>query len=523
MKKFISFLLSLTLVFSLAVPCFAAEDAEEYPTVYVIGAHKNEIFNAKDEKIYPIEADIGARIKEAIIPCLEKLAIGMLTDDYEEYAEEFNSAMAPIFEELILDKNGDVSNGSYTMYYSSTENIIGKTSGYSVWDGRFWYDWRESPIKTAGELKLHIDNVISATGKDKVQLIGRCYGANVIAAYLELYKEHAIKYVSDVSYYSSSALGIDFMSAIYSGEIYLDDVAITNFLNYYVENEDLFEDESTGVFVQTFVEVLRYAKVLGLAGDALTDFFNKFKDDLLPLVIRNSFGGWLSYWAMVTPELYEKARDYIFGTEELKSEYEGFIAKADKYHYDVQVNIVDTMVELDKAGINFYNFTKYNFPEIPIYKGAHTQGDADTSVYRQSFGATAADYGKVLSEKYLASVPAEKLKYISPDRKIDASTCLFPDKTWFIKDLHHDFFSPLQNMSMEIMRYDLTVENEKYPQFLTHIGKGDVVVDELIITEGTDEDADKEESTYFTVLIRFFTAFFNFIRNILKGGISFSE
>ena len=73
------------------------------------------------------------------------------------------------------------------------------------------------------------------------------------------------------------------------------------------------------------------------------------------------------------------------------------------------------------------------------------------------------------------------------------------------------------------MRYDLTVENEKYPQFLTHIGKGDVVVDELIITEGTDKDADKEESTYFTVLIRFFTAFFNFIRDILKGEISFSK
>ena len=52
------------------------------------------------------------------------------------------------------------------------------------------------------ELKNYIDRVTAATGKDKVQLIGRCYGANVIATYLELYKEHAKQHISDISYFS---------------------------------------------------------------------------------------------------------------------------------------------------------------------------------------------------------------------------------------------------------------------------------------------------------------------------------
>jgi hypothetical protein len=104
---------------------------------------------------------------------------------------------------------------------------------------------------------------------------------------------------------------------------------------------------------------------------------------------------------MTTPELYEKARDYIFATDELRKEYAGFIEKADDFHYDVQLKVIDTMKELDEAGINFYNFTKYNFPEVPLYEGARAQGDADTTVFRQSFGATASDYNEVFQRNIL--------------------------------------------------------------------------------------------------------------------------
>ena len=516
MKKIISVLLVCLMILSTSVLAFASY--EEYPTIYVIGAHKNEIFNAQGKKIYPLDADAKAIIKSAVMPCLEELAFGTAKGDYSELAEEITQALYPVFGEVILDKNGDVSNGSYTMFYTSTENIEGKTSGYGVWDARFWYDWRESPIKTAGELKEHIDNVVTATGKTKVQLIGRCYGANVIAAYLELYKDHAKKHISDVSYYSSSVMGIDFMSALYSGEVYLDDKAIDNFLDYYIENEDLIKDDEGAALVSVLVDILKEVKVLGLTGEKLLDFINVFKDDMMPAIIRSTFGGWLSYWSMNTPDRYEKARDYIFNTEEIKEEYAGFIAKADEFYYKVQVNVIDTMKELDAAGINFYNFTKYNFPEVPVYEGATAQGDADTTVFRQSFGATASDYNEVLSEEYLDSVSPENQKYISPDKKIDASTCLFPDKTWFIKDLHHDYFGPLQDMSVEIMRYDMTVDNEKYPQFLTHTGKGDVVVNELIPTVGTDEDFEKPESNIFANLIKFITAIVNYFTKLFKEG-----
>lgn len=517
MKKVLSVVLSLILLLSCFAPSLATQEYEEYPTIYVIGAHKNDIYNAQGETVYPLNADFAGIIKETLGPCLKELAKGMITDDYTSYAEEFNDSWSPIFKDLILDKNGEVTNGSYTRFQTETGHLEGKTSGFGVWDCRFWYDWRESPIKTAHELKAHIDDVVRLTGKDKVQLIGRCYGANVIATYLELYKEHAKTYVSDISYYSASIMGIDFMSALFSGQIKMENEAMDSFLDYYISEQGLIGDDVCASFAMALVELMSQAEMLGITGDAFISFLDNFKDDLFPLIIRNTFGGWLSYWSMVTPELYETARDYIFNTEEVRAEYAGFIAKADEYYYTVQVNIFDTMREMEAAGINFYIFAKYNLPEFPVYEGATAQSDADTTVYRQSLGATCADYDEVLTEEYLSSLSPENMKYVSPDKKIDASTCMFPETTWFIKDLHHNYFAPIEAPSVEIMRYDMTVDSEKYPQYMVNVNNAS-----LAPFEGTDEDFGKPDDNMMTAFIDFMKAFVNLIVGLINGTVEFS-
>lgn len=80
MKKILSVLMVFTMLFSLAVPSFA-EGYEELPTIYVMGAHKNDIYNSKGETIYPLQSDIGAIIKEALEPCLKELAKGFITNE----------------------------------------------------------------------------------------------------------------------------------------------------------------------------------------------------------------------------------------------------------------------------------------------------------------------------------------------------------------------------------------------------------------------------------------------------------
>ena len=504
MKRVISVILSILMVMSLALPAFAADEVPEYPTIYVTGAKTNNIYSAEGEKVFPKDMDEMELIKEALGPCFKKLAEGVVTGNYKPYAEEFCKYVAPMFEGSTLDANGEPSDGSHPQNHSTTVEVSDKQGDYGIWDFRFWYDWRLSPVTIADEMKAYIDKVIAKTGKPKVQLVGRCLGANMIAAYLHYYKDHAKQYVSDVTYFASSAWGIDYMSALFSGDMVLEAEAIDNFVEYYMANGDLIEDQETKLLILTMVEFFKQVQVLGLTGEALVKFVDQFKGELIPKFVRESLGSWPSYWSMVTEEKYEAARDFIYG--DVKDEYAGMIAKIDKYHYEVQVNIIADMKELDAAGVKFYNFTKYGFPEIPVYEGATTQSDSTTSVYRQSFGAFSADYGKTLDSKYIKVADP---KYISPDKVIDASTCLFPERTWFVRDLHHDHFGQLEGMSMEIMRYDLTGDSEKYPRFLRNVNGTLEPADE-------NEGAVKGEESIFQSAIRFFTALINFILKLLN-------
>lgn len=478
------------------------------------GAQTNDLYNADGERIYPLSDDLDAMqiIKDALRPCLEKLVQGFVTNDYEAYAREFYNVFVPIYEDIALDKNGEVSDGSHPKHTIYNCSIPKKTSNYGVWDYRFWYDWRISPMIAADELKEYIDMVIAATGEDKVNLTGRCYGANVIAAYLAKYEDHAVNYVDDVAYLSSSILGIDMLSALFSGEMKFEDQAINNFLNYFMNEENLVEDEAVNLFILTLVELFNQVKVLGITGEALEMLVDKVKYDLIPLILRDTFGSMPSYWSMVTPELYEQSIEFVFG--DCKDEYAKLIEKADDYYNNVQLTAKEDMLKLKEKGIDFHIFVKYDFPDYPIYEGATAQGDGTTSAVRQGFGGTYADFGEVLSEKYIASL--EDDTYLSPDRKIDASSCLFPENTWFVKGMHHDIFPDVINkFAMDVMNGEISVSDGVFKQYQAYESNT------LTPVEGLDEDGTRAPDNVFSSLIRFITSLLNILTKLFNGELTF--
>lgn len=513
MKKIIAVVLSIVLVLSLCVPAFAG-DYVEYPTIYVTGAQTNDLYSADGELISDFDIDIKAVLEEHGEELLTEFLFGMISDDYKTWAAKFHDIFVDIYGASALDKNGEASNGSHPAKHSSTVSVKKKSSDFGMWDYRFWYDWRLSPLVTGEELEAYIDRVLDATGAEKVNLAGRCYGANVIAAYVQLNKDHAEKYVDDIGYYSPSIAGIDFMTALYTGEIYLDSEAVDNFANWYIENNDLIEDESVAAFVGTLFELFDQVKVLGFTADAIDLLITRIRSDLIPPILRDSFASWPSYWSMVTEDKFEKAIEFIF--DGCEDEYAGIIEKAKAYYEAVQVNHNSTVLEMVDRGVRYNIFAKYNFPDLPLYKGAAVQGDGYTAIPRQTFGATAANYGKVLSGKYLASVSEENQKYISPDLKIDASTGLLPENTWYIKNLHHDHWGSIEDVSLDIMNNDYNVsDQDKYPQFMDNNNN---------MAEVTpDEDYDKPVDSALISLIRFLTALFGLLARILDGGISLGK
>ena len=531
MKKTMALLLSIIMLFSMVAPAaFAAEKNSEYPIIYVTGS-RHKIYADKENpsesnRVWKIGVDIGETVKEALAPCLKELAAGIVTDDYDAYCDELVNHVVPLFEKVVLDKNGEASNGSGVEHEAADYNYPVKSSGFALMDYNFWYDWRLSPMVVGDQLKDHIDNVKKLTGKDKVVIVARCMGANITSAYFTKHYDHAIQNVDSIMMYEPSNLGLDILGAIYSGQLQLDDDRVDEFLNYFIKNGDLIEDEATGELIGALVSVLNEIKALGIATDLVNELLENVKDNLIPRLLLGTFGTFPSFWSMVGEDYYEEARKFIFNGRE--EEYKGLIEKNDEYYYRVTKGLPERMEKLVADGVEIGVLVKYNIPSYPFYAKANQQTDMVSDVYHVSYYATSAPYGEVLSDSYINSL-ADK-KYLSPDKMIDASTCLFPEKTWFIRNISHDPFPP----SIDELIYEyfnnsgkLTVfQDERFTQYLDYDSEKDTITPITAPAEEKPDDSgnsgnnssnnNSEKGESVSIFIRFFTAILNFFAKLFK-------
>lgn len=179
------------------------------------------------------------------------------------------------------------------------------------------------------------------------------------------------------------------------------------------------------------------------------------------------FGRMPGFWAMLPDEDY----DYVRNEYAKDVVTDAFREKVDFYH-DVQTRVPEILAGVMKQGTDVSIIAKYGFPNVPIIESHYENSDFVVDVKYASLGATAADYDKTFPADYVQAVPGE-INYISPDRVIDASTCAFPEKTWFIKNTTHlnrhtedpdtvygffDWLFAVDGAS--------SVQDETYPQFL---------------------------------------------------------
>ena len=164
-----------------------------------------------------------------------------------------------------------------------------------------------------------------------------------------------------------------------------------------------------------------------------------------------------------------------------------------------------------RPGVRFMTIAKYGYNLMPISDGADQNGDGSATTEALSFGATCSKINKKLSDEYLSAAAANGTdKYISADGKIDASTCLFPETTWFIKNSNHDHFPKCIDELIDAFRRSggtMTVfDNENYPQFMLYND------DTQALSPVTDHDScdDRYEGT------NFLEAFFKFIKNLFR-------
>lgn len=523
-KKIISLTLCLVLLAAVAAPAGSAAENKGYITIYVEGfsrrLYKNNI-DADENEIWPPKVDIEAIVKNDLGPILKELASGIVTGNYDQYCDNIYNALAPIFAEMKLDDNGEASDGSGWGGDMLTDSYDISYSTFPNGRIRFSYDWRLSVEHNAAILEKFIDRVCREQNVEKVNLLGRCMGGNLVNSYLQNAKN--IDKVENVVMYIPSTMGMNLIGGLFSGNITFDDETINAFVDYTVNQNNLFGDEVTNQFVTALLALFNELKILGIGLDAFQLAFDNVKDDIVPRLVRATFGTFPGFWAMIPEKYYQEALDYNFGTPELKAQYAGLIEKAESYHDNVQLNAYNRMTELQNNGMRFIVISKYNVPQVPVMPEANMLGDGLGETSNMAFGATAALHNSTLEESYINSLSSEAKKYVSPDKMIDASTCHFPDTTWFIKDCHHNYFPDsvdvlinafYENKDMTVFTYD------EFPQYLQFYGQTDSEASGLI---KPIEPVEKEELSDFRKLINSIVNFFKSLVNLILNAFKAKE
>lgn len=533
MKKGLAILLSVLMLMATVSVSFvsAVENEGDLPLIYLSGQHNSVVYNSNGQPIKDAKAlDRGAYIKEHAAPVLEKLLDALITGNYTEYVDSIIEACEPIYEEQILTKDGELQEGQHILWDYATVPVE-ELNIFGIPAYNFYYDSRLSPLDVADQLDAYIERVLFHTGAEKINITGRCMGANFVMAYVtKSYNgdyDHPFR-VQNIVHNTSAVDGYIAIGALLSGSIKLTPDAIDRFATIYLEDGNLIEDPAIELLVTSLVSLMNYAEILGWGTDVVEDIYAEVADQLIPRLARISiYGRNPCYWAMVGSDYFEKAINFVFATPELKKEFAGLIAKLEEY-YDLIGKInpetgnnvyEDLLLELDEQSINSCVLAKYGEVTFPLFDGSEITGDARGTVTELSYGATATTVNKTFTAEYLAEAEIKGTeKYISPDLTVDASTCLFPDQTWFAANIKHADFPQQQNELMQQFfesNGSLTVwdENVLLPQY-TEYSTG-----KLLPFEGSIFDSGWTEHPLAS-LIRFITALLILFTRILNGNAS---
>ena len=203
----------------------------------------------------------------------------------------------------------------------------------------------------------------------------------------------------------------------------------------------------------------------------LDRLYNKMKDDLIAPFLKVWYGVNAGFVAFVDDN-YEQYKSYIFNEEGDLEKYAAVLEYLDRYHYEVQEKTEEDLLAMKAAGVEVDTVVYYGNQTFPFTESASLTSDTVTAVADQSFGGTASALMGTLSDSYIAEREAAGFgKYISPDKQIDASTGLFPETTWYVKNANHIFHhGAINSFLMAIARTEnATVDTVAgYPQFLNY-------------------------------------------------------
>ncbi len=472
MKKLISIILAIILIFSLSVPTFAASEKCNcgiLPVVYVPGFGEPIYRNPENEErvsVFPPEEEAT---KAAIPDILKAVAAVLIARDYDAFGTYAIAAADKLLTEAGCNPNGTSKENvgiepcilpsedkHQTAVYAFDSKDIDNESEF-----KYTYDWRLDPVDNAKGLYDYIEKVKAFTGHDEIVLACHSQGNTVVASYLHLYGSNGIE---KILFLSPAFQGLSLVGALLSRTCTVKDKedAVAEFIRGIMGYEDV-----TAQLTGALVSVLNDCGITGL----LLDFVQKILDEQLDRVfddyLIDVMGTMPGVWSFVPDEYYEVAKKATFRGHEKYDELE---KKTDYYHYNIQCKVTELIDEAKANGTSVVSAFGYDISSIPVTQEKENHSDFLIDTKYMSLGATVAYMGETLGENYKQSNVSCGHNHVSPDNIIDASTGAYPEQTWYIKgNPHNEFVEPYLEFITWMILFDgqpTVHSNELYPQFM---------------------------------------------------------
>ncbi len=446
--KLLSIVLAFVLVFSTSSIAFA-KDKSTTPVIVLHGLGGSDIFQymgTEDEVQIPqFGLDVKAMAADqTILDNALKLFTEEQTPDYDALFEALGNYFKGT--NINFTKNGNPQKGqgintyweeplskhkdyltmrdfSIPVIARQVSKIIGSKNVYA-----FNYDWRVDMCKTAEGLNHFIKAVKKRTGAKKVSICALSLGGAVMSAYMDKYKKQ-----NDVERYvllNPAYLGADVARA-FEFDFQTDKKKVLRYLKN-MEYDFQSGDKETLFKAISAIGEVRIANALdNLQKDVLSK--PRMRKKFFLEVLKPWIGNIPAFWEVIPYSEFDTCVKKMVKIGYLDKS-SGLYKKIKRYH-KVQGRFKKNLKYVKAHGAEVAIIANYGTGGLPLTSKYSNHTDLLIDTKYASVGATVAKYGKKLPAK------KAKGKYVSPDKVINAKTCVLPNNTWFITGIIHGLYT----------------------------------------------------------------------------------
>lgn len=512
-KKIIAVLLCTLMVFSLPVNVLAAE-INSYPVVYVGDMSENALYENPNKNNAVSVFDMSS---SAFTENISSVVWGLVFANFSGTESGITPVLTGIkgmMDKILCAENGVSKNSNVGSWYYSdpiSENTLeaiysdnlksfaASASGYVSEDEIFFfsYDWRLDPIENADKLRDYIDGVELVTNSKKVSVLSVGYGGIIVNTYLHEHEAHSEDNIASCVFYNTALLGNAIIGDFMKGRIvrlFADGTDLGDKIDIIqgTDRGDAFfnflSDDSMGL-ISGIAEnllgegalvqlIVRLAFILGITigesqdlhktlGKAYNNFALNADNTIYDTYLREALRNIPGLWALVPESSFDEAVEFLFEDEIINSQLNSKITAYRSVLSDTSMTLRNAQIN----GINVCVVSNYGLQLLPVTVSIKDMSDGIESVKYSSGGALTTDNST--DNSHIIKCSNENHNHISPDKDINASYCVLPENTWFIKDLAHgdmkneqvaDFITWLLfSFSQRNIR-----ENKSYTQYMTY-------------------------------------------------------